>query len=176
MGKAAAGKSSTQDGSNTAALTATAGGSSSSHATRDEFGPPAWAPQPLVNFARSTEFFARVAHIYGAYKLTQLRAAVMRAQGRSQQDITEQLWDGQHTWAGQQMYDLCISLRGFYLKVGGKHSSREILPRLGSPWFWRSGHKHAWWGLHLYAGCRESGLGGVWRCCNASRASADGAH
>lgn len=66
---------------------------------------------------RSTEFFARVTHIYGAYKLTQLRAAVMRAQGRPQEQITEQLWDGQHTWAGQQMYDLCISLRGFYLKV-----------------------------------------------------------
>jgi hypothetical protein len=91
--------------------------SGNSSNTRDDFGPPAWAPQPLVNVMRSTEFFARVAHIYGAYKLTQLRAAVMRAQGRSREDIKEQLWDGQHTWAGQQMYDLCISLRGFYLKV-----------------------------------------------------------
>jgi hypothetical protein len=27
------------------------------------------------------------------------------------------LWDSQHTWAGEQMYDLAISLRGFYLKV-----------------------------------------------------------
>jgi hypothetical protein len=42
----------------------------------------------------------------------------MHTQGKSQAEITEQLWDGQHTWAGQQMYDLCISLRGFYLKVG----------------------------------------------------------
>lgn len=96
----------------------TSSNSSPSPSTRDEFGPPAWAPQPLVKLARSTEFFARVAHIYGAYKLTQLRAAVMRMQGRSRQEITEQLWDGQHTWAGEQMYDLCISLRGFYLKVG----------------------------------------------------------
>jgi hypothetical protein len=64
--------------------TSSSSNSSSSHAAavsiRDDFGPPAWAPQPLVNFARSTEFFARVAHIYGAYKLTQLRAAAMRAQ------------------------------------------------------------------------------------------------
>lgn len=27
------------------------------------------------------------------------------------------IWDAQHTWAGQEMYKLCISLRGFYLKV-----------------------------------------------------------
>lgn len=67
---------------------------------------------------RSTEFFARVAHIYGAYKLTQLRAALMRLQGADDAQLAAALWDGQHTWAGQQVYDLCISLRGFYLKVG----------------------------------------------------------
>jgi hypothetical protein len=141
MGKAAAGKSSTEHSSNTAALTTTTSSSNSSHAvsTRDDFGPPAWAPQPLVNFARSTEFFGRVAHIYGAYKLTQLRAAVMRAQGRSQQDVTEQLWDGQHAWAGQQMYDLCISLRGFYLKVGQESGQQGRLSQAGG-----SGHMHAW--------------------------------
>jgi hypothetical protein len=37
----------------------------------------------LQNFVRSTEFFSRVAVIYGAYKATQLRAAVMRLQGSS---------------------------------------------------------------------------------------------
>jgi hypothetical protein len=35
----------------------------------------------MQNFVRSTEFFSRVAVIYGAYKTTQLRAAVMRLQG-----------------------------------------------------------------------------------------------
>lgn len=116
------------------AATGTAAPSTSQGASRDEFGPPAWAPQPLVNFTRSTEFFARVAHIYGAYKLTQLRAAVMRAQGRSVQDIVEQLWDGQHTWAGQQMYDLCISLRGFYLKVCVGLEQRRGLVRERAGW------------------------------------------
>jgi hypothetical protein len=37
----------------------------------------------LQNFVRSTEFFSRVAVIYGAYKATQLKAAVMRLQGSS---------------------------------------------------------------------------------------------
>lgn len=41
-------------------------------------------PVPLLqNFVRSTEFFGRVAVIYGAYKATQLKAAVMRLQGSS---------------------------------------------------------------------------------------------
>jgi hypothetical protein len=33
--------------------------------------------------------------------------------------LLQALWDSQHTWAGEQMYDLAISLRGFYLKVRG---------------------------------------------------------
>lgn len=71
------------------------------------------APQPVQNFVRSSEFFARVAVIYSAYKVTQLKAAAMRLQCKD----PKQLWHAQHTWAGEQMYDLCISLRGFYLKV-----------------------------------------------------------
>ncbi|WIA37974.1 hypothetical protein OEZ86_001350 [Tetradesmus obliquus] len=76
------------------------------------------APQPVQNFVRSTEFFGRVAVIYGAYKATQLKAAVMRLQGSSAEPRVKALWDSQHTWAGEQMYDLAISLRGFYLKAG----------------------------------------------------------
>jgi hypothetical protein len=70
-------------------------------------------PQPLTNFLRSSEFFARVAVIYGAYKVTQLRAAALRAGGVD----PAPLWHEQHSWAGDAMYDLCVSLRGFYLKV-----------------------------------------------------------
>jgi hypothetical protein len=57
--------------------------------------------------------------IYGSYKATQFRAMLMRARGRSRQEIKERLWDSQHEWAGRQMYKLCIDLRGFYLKVRG---------------------------------------------------------
>ena len=71
------------------------------------------APQPVQNFIRSSEFFGRVAVIYGAYKVTQLKSAALKLQGKD----PKQLWHHQHSWAGEQMYDLCISLRGFYLKA-----------------------------------------------------------
>jgi hypothetical protein len=72
---------------------------------------------PLRDLSRTIEFYGRVTKIYGSYKVTQLRALAMRLQGASPQQIKEQLWDQQHTWAGQKMYELAISLRGFYLKV-----------------------------------------------------------
>jgi hypothetical protein len=76
------------------------------------------APRSVQNLVRSTEFFGRVATIYGAYKFTQLRTVLLKLQGKdSQHAAVQKLWDDQHTWAGEQMYDLCISLRGFYLKV-----------------------------------------------------------
>jgi hypothetical protein len=72
---------------------------------------------PFRDLSRTIEFYGRVTKIYGSYKVTQLRALAMRLQGASPQQIKAQLWDQQHTWAGQQMYELAISLRGFYLKV-----------------------------------------------------------
>jgi len=76
------------------------------------------APRSVQNLVRSTEFFGRVATIYGAYKFTQLRTVLLKLQGKdSQHAAVQKLWDDQHTWAGEQMYELCISLRGFYLKV-----------------------------------------------------------
>lgn len=27
------------------------------------------------------------------------------------------MWERQHSWAGERMYVLCTSLRGFYIKV-----------------------------------------------------------
>lgn len=59
--------------------------------------------------------------IYGSYKATQLRALLLRLQGKSRQEIKEAVWDEQHKWAGKEMYRLCIDLRGFYLKVGLMH-------------------------------------------------------
>ncbi|KIZ06293.1 hypothetical protein MNEG_1674 [Monoraphidium neglectum] len=69
--------------------------------------------------------------IYGSYKATQFRAMLMRARGRSRQEIKERLWDSQHEWAGRQMYKLCIDLRGFYLKVPPMTADRtaEVLKR-----------------------------------------------
>ncbi len=56
-------------------------------------------------------------HIYGSYKATQLKAFALRAAGKTPEQLKEELWRPQHTWAGTQMFTLCITLRGFYLKV-----------------------------------------------------------
>jgi hypothetical protein len=42
----------------------------------------------------------------------------MRLQGKASDEIKQELWIPQHTWAGSQMYTLAVTLRGFYLKVG----------------------------------------------------------
>ena len=65
---------------------------------------------------RSVNFWGRVSSIYASYKGTQLRGMIMRLGGCSGEDI-QQLWAHQHRYAGDEMYNLCIALRGFYLKV-----------------------------------------------------------
>jgi hypothetical protein len=72
---------------------------------------------PFQNALRTVEFWGRAAGIYASYKSAQARGIALRLAGQDEQAIQEKLWDPHHAWAGQQMYDLCISLRGFYLKV-----------------------------------------------------------
>ncbi len=35
----------------------------------------------------------------------------------SEEAIEAQIWTPQHQWAGDEIYGMCIDLRGFYLKV-----------------------------------------------------------
>ena len=71
----------------------------------------------LHGAARTAGFWGRASGIYAAYKVAQLRAAALRAVGKSDKEVEQTVWVPQHTWAGEQMYDLCVGLRGFYLKV-----------------------------------------------------------
>lgn len=73
---------------------------------------------PLDNVARTAEFWARASSIYLGYKGTQLRALAARLVGWPAARIQESVWDAQQERAAQQMYDLCVELRGFYLKAG----------------------------------------------------------
>jgi predicted unusual protein kinase regulating ubiquinone biosynthesis (AarF/ABC1/UbiB family) len=73
---------------------------------------------PLDNVARTTEFWTRASSIYLGYKGTQLRALAARLAGWPTVKIQESVWDTQQERAAQQMYDLCVELRGFYLKAG----------------------------------------------------------
>eukprot|EP00798_Chlamydomonas_sp_ICE-L_P027625 gene27625-7262_t len=77
----------------------------------------------LQTSLRTMEFWKRTVGIYGSYKATQVKCMAMRMTGRGEEDI-KQTWVDQHTRAGQEMYDLCIHLRGFYLKAGQFIGSR----------------------------------------------------
>lgn len=49
--------------------------------------------------------------------MTQAKANAMRLSGRDEDAIAEELWKPHNEVTGQRMYDLCVDLRGFYLKV-----------------------------------------------------------
>jgi hypothetical protein len=61
---------------------------------------------------RSLQFWKRVFPIYCGYKKTQFMLA-----GKSD-EIRSKAWTKRHQWGAKKVYNLCISLRGFYLKDG----------------------------------------------------------
>ena len=68
----------------------------------------------LAAFGRTAEFWRRASGIYLAYKAAQVRMS-LRAGAKPEQRA--EFWQKHHTWAGKEMYKLCIDLRGFYLKA-----------------------------------------------------------
>lgn len=48
----------------------------------------------------------------------QARASWARVTGMSEEDIERYIWTPHHTWAGEELYGICVGLRGFYMKVG----------------------------------------------------------
>lgn len=65
--------------------------------------------------------------IYLSYKVTQARAKLLHAAGYTEQKITETLWKPHNAVVGQRMYDLCVDLRGFYLKARFNHRMDTLL-------------------------------------------------
>ena len=63
---------------------------------------------------RSIQFWSRALHIYGSYKTHQLRSKINSTKNSS--NILS--WDQLHEENSKRMMDLCLSLRGFYLKTG----------------------------------------------------------
>jgi hypothetical protein len=70
---------------------------------------------------RAFDFWTSAIAIYGSYKVTQLRECAMRLM-RAREEEIESLWQEQNTRAGEDMYRLCVGLRGFYLKVRWLHA------------------------------------------------------
>lgn len=75
-----------------------------------------WAAR-LESWGRAADFWRRATSIYTSYKWTQLRSVAMSLAGASREEVEERLWVHQHEHAGAEMYNLAVSLRGFYLKV-----------------------------------------------------------
>jgi len=63
---------------------------------------------------RSIQFWSRALHIYGSYKTHQLKSKINSTNNSS--NILS--WDQLHEENSKRMMDLCLSLRGFYLKTG----------------------------------------------------------
>lgn len=91
-------------------------------------------------------FWSRVAGLYTAYKTRQAQHAVLRLAGKSEEELERTIWSKHHAvrinrsrlltwspggdhhvklprllkpqWAGGEMYNSCVELRGFFLKAG----------------------------------------------------------
>jgi predicted unusual protein kinase regulating ubiquinone biosynthesis (AarF/ABC1/UbiB family) len=74
---------------------------------------------PLKKFSRTSEFWIRATGVYAGYKATQIKSVLLRnVLGWSTDKIEEELWTKQHERAAEQMYSICVDMRGFYLKGG----------------------------------------------------------
>jgi len=59
----------------------------------------------------------RSTSIYVGYKAAQAKASLLALQGRSQAEIEATHWAPHHARAGEDMYALCVDLKGFVIKV-----------------------------------------------------------
>jgi len=85
----------------------------------------------LERAARTSEFWRRTMGIYVGYKVTQLRVRLIKARDRVSADSPRisKIWEQQHVKAGKEMYNLCVDLKGFYIKTGQFLGSRgEFVP------------------------------------------------
>lgn len=72
---------------------------------------------PLDNVSRTAQFWGRASSIYLGYKLAQLQELGLRAVGWDDEKLKEEHWNRQHARAADDMYSMCVDLRGFFLKV-----------------------------------------------------------
>lgn len=78
---------------------------------------------PFQALSRTTQFWGRATGIYLSYKGAQVKAQALKLQGWDKEKLQEGHWKPHHTWAGKEMYSLCVDMRGFYLKVSSTNPS-----------------------------------------------------
>ena len=86
---------------------------------------------------RDANFWGRAIRIYTSYKVLQLKSSLARPLQGQEMDMgelaktTERLYDIAHEVNSKRMIDLCLQLRGFYLKTGQFLGTRhDFMPRL----------------------------------------------
>lgn len=68
---------------------------------------------------RTSEFWIRATSVYAGYKATQIKSILLKnVMGWSNERIEKEIWEKQHERAADQMYSICVDMRGFYLKGG----------------------------------------------------------
>ncbi|KAI8018111.1 putative aarF domain-containing protein kinase 1 [Camellia lanceoleosa] len=72
---------------------------------------------------RSFQFWVRAADIYTGYKVFQLRVCF-------EKDVTKQeaMWERQHEFAAEKIYNMCSDLGGFFLKVAQIIGKPDLAP------------------------------------------------
>ena len=79
---------------------------------------------PLRSITRNFNFWGRAGRIYATYKILQIRLRSRRLlsriflRDRINSTSIKDTWDQQHEINAQRMMNLCLGLRGFYLKTG----------------------------------------------------------
>ena len=87
--------------------------------------------QVLGKPIRDVTFWSKACHIYGSYKFMQTRRLLMGLpKAPIEYDADEDIWQIVHETNSQRMIDLCLRLRGFYLKTGQFLGTRhDFMPR-----------------------------------------------
>jgi len=71
----------------------------------------------IIQASRTARFWVGASSLYLSYKITQARSAVLAAAGWDAERIKKEVWDKQHEWVGERMYQMCVNLKGFYIKA-----------------------------------------------------------
>lgn len=81
----------------------------------------------MSQLQRGLSFWRSVVHIYSTYKLCQLKSVVTRRPKEEAQEAMQQL----HDVNSDRFVDMCISLKGFYVKTGQFLGTRyDFMPRI----------------------------------------------
>ncbi|CAI7883059.1 unnamed protein product [Closterium sp. NIES-54] len=79
----------------------------------------------VLSFQRGAEFWRRIVHLYGSYKLCQLQVAVS---GQSEEEKSA-TWQRQHESGAEMLYALCTDMKGFFLKAGQFLAKPDLSPQ-----------------------------------------------